>query len=101
MERPMTDVVHSPEFVPGAAMRLRSTQVAARLRAAIMRRIVATRTRRALDCLSDDLLRDNGLTRAEIPFVAEALADGRGDVTRGPSDRLKWRRQLPVPNAFW
>ena len=77
----MTDAVHSPAFAPRAAMRLRSAQVAAWFHATIERRIVAARTRRALAELSDDLLRDNRLTRVDIPFVAEAVARGRGDVT--------------------
>jgi uncharacterized protein YjiS (DUF1127 family) len=84
----MTDVVHSPAFAPGTAMRLRSTQVAAWLRTAIERRIIAARTRRALAGLSDDLLRDNGLTRVDIPFAAEAVASGRGDATLDPSGRV-------------
>jgi uncharacterized protein YjiS (DUF1127 family) len=97
----MTDIVDSPTLAAGSSVRLRFMQAVARLRAFIERRIVAAGTRRALNDLSDDLLRDNGLARGEIRFVAEAAADGRGDVTRGPSDRLNWRRQLPVPNAFW
>ena len=84
----MTDVVHSPAFASGSAVRSRFTQVAAWLRAAIERRIVAARTRRALAGLSDDLLRDNGLTRVDIPFVADAVAYGHGDMTLDPCDRV-------------
>jgi uncharacterized protein YjiS (DUF1127 family) len=84
----MTDVVHAPILATGTTMRLRFTHAAARLRASIERWIVAVGTRRALAGLSDDLLRDNGLTRVDIPFVAEAVASGRGDVTLDPSDRV-------------
>ena len=48
---------------------------------------IARRTRRALDQLPDDLLADIGLTRSDIPFVADALASGFSDPTRDVPDR--------------
>jgi len=37
--------------------------------------VLARATRRALSGLPDDMLKDIGLTRGEIPFVAGAIAD--------------------------
>lgn len=62
--------------------------LAARFGNAFGRAMTAFATRRALDHLPDDLLRDVGLTRSEIPYVADALARGRSDPTRDPQHYL-------------
>jgi uncharacterized protein YjiS (DUF1127 family) len=49
---------------------------AARLVRSLQRALIALSARRTLDALPDDLLRDIGLTRCDIPFVAVALASG-------------------------
>ena len=80
----MTDAVHSPAHVSGTSMRLRLAQAAARLRTAIRRWIVAIGTSRALSALSDAQLRDIGLTRTDIPFVAATTALRQDDAARAP-----------------
>jgi mono/diheme cytochrome c family protein/uncharacterized protein YjiS (DUF1127 family) len=55
---------------------------------ALRRAIAGYRTRCALDALPDDLLRDNGLTRCDVPFVSSVLAAGETDPSRDPSDRV-------------
>ena len=74
MELAMTVVVHPATFVADAASHLRrfATRAGRSLGAAILARA----TRRALNGLPDDLLRDVGLTRRDIPFVADAVACG-------------------------
>jgi uncharacterized protein YjiS (DUF1127 family) len=75
----MTDaVIHTT--TSGAAVRLR--RPATELGSLLRRTILARATRRALDELPDDLLKDIGLTRGEIPFVARALACEHGEPTR-------------------
>ena len=69
----MIAVVH----VANAALRLR--RFAARAGHSLCAAILARATRRALNGLPDDLLRDVGLTRSEIPFVADAVACGGGN----------------------
>jgi uncharacterized protein YjiS (DUF1127 family) len=70
----MTDVTVHPTFPAfRAALTPRSGWFAA-LRRSLDRATMAQSTRRALDELPDNLLRDIGLTRSEIPFVAGALA---------------------------
>jgi mono/diheme cytochrome c family protein/uncharacterized protein YjiS (DUF1127 family) len=59
-----------------------------RLRQSLRRTIAAYRTRLALDALSDEILRDNGLTRCDVPFVSELLAAGEKDPTRDVLDRV-------------
>lgn len=65
-----------------AAMRCK--RIAAELECLLHRAIVAHETRRALNGLPDDLLRDVGLNRCEIPYVAAARVSGGGDRTRHP-----------------
>lgn len=54
----------------------------------LRRVITAYRTRLTLDALPDDILRDNGLTRCDVPFVSQLLAAGEKDPTRDPLDRV-------------
>ena len=60
------------------------------------RALAAYRTRRTLDALPDELLRDVGLTRCDIPFVADTLAAGEKDRTR---DKLHFVNQAAAPCA--
>jgi len=78
----MTPVVHPATFVANAASHCR--RFAVRAGRALGAAILARATRRALNGLPDDLLRDVGLTRSEIPFVAAAVACG---VTAGPEPK--------------
>jgi mono/diheme cytochrome c family protein len=60
--------------------------------------IIARATRRALDELPDDVLRDIGLTRSDIDFVARAFASGQQDPTRDeldPANRSAAVRRAP------
>ena len=79
----MTDVVVHLE---SAALRCR--RFAARLGRSLYRAMIARGTRRALDELPDSILRDIGLTRSDIPFVAVAFASGDRDPTRAALDRF-------------
>lgn len=63
----------------------RFAQSIALLTRPVQRAVTAWWTRRTLDALPDDLLRDVGLTRCDVPFVADRLAAGEQDGTR---DRL-------------
>jgi uncharacterized protein YjiS (DUF1127 family) len=47
-------------------------------------RVMMDRQRRELNQLSDHLLKDIGLSRADIDSIAKHLADGRSDATRRP-----------------
>lgn len=48
-----------------------------------MRRpVLIDRQRRQLNCLSDHILKDIGLSRADIDGIAMHLVDGRADGTR-------------------
>jgi hypothetical protein len=55
--------------------------------APLYRASIASGTRRALDELPDNLLKDIGLARDDIPFVAGELAFPRGDLTRSVAAR--------------
>jgi uncharacterized protein YjiS (DUF1127 family)/cytochrome c553 len=57
----------------------------ARLARSLSRAVSAYRTRRALDAVPENLLRDVGLSRSDIPYVADRIAAGEADATR---DRL-------------
>jgi mono/diheme cytochrome c family protein/uncharacterized protein YjiS (DUF1127 family) len=61
---------------------------AARIGCLFHRALQAHRTRRALNDLPDNLLRDVGLNRSDIDFVADSLASGTDDPTRVPQDQL-------------
>ena len=79
----MSDPVN---LISTAALRLR--QSAALLGRSLARAILARATRRALTELPDDLLRDIGLMRGDIAFVADAIASGDRDLNRDARDRL-------------
>ena len=76
----MTDIVHPASLLSGTASRIR--QLAERFGRSLCAIVLARATRRALSGLPDDMLKDIGLTRGEIPFVAGAIADA---VTGGQS----------------
>jgi uncharacterized protein YjiS (DUF1127 family) len=80
MEHAMTTVVRPAAFVANAARHCR--QFAASAGRLLCAAILARATRRALNGLPDDLLRDVGLTRGEIPFVADTVACAGGQRAR-------------------
>lgn len=83
----MTDVsLYRPVKVLNVATRIRHFIV--RLLLGIERTIVAARVQRELNALPDLMLRDLGLNRGDIRFVAGALAEGKGDSTRPAIDRV-------------
>lgn len=71
-----------------ADTQMRCKNFAARIGCLFYRALEARKTRRALNELPHDLLRDMGLNRADIDFVADALASGRRDPTRDPQDQF-------------
>jgi uncharacterized protein YjiS (DUF1127 family) len=73
----MTDAVLHPHRASGAPSRFR--QFVALLERLLRRAITAHATHRALNDLPDNVLRDIGLTRSEIPFVADMIADAEAD----------------------
>jgi uncharacterized protein YjiS (DUF1127 family) len=50
----------------------------------LLRSIEIQRRRRLLQQMPDYLLKDIGISRADIDYLAEALVDGREDPTRRP-----------------
>ena len=76
----MTALVRPATFAANAL--LYSGQFARSAARSLGAAILARATRRALNGLPDDLLRDVGLTRSEIPFVAAAVACGGGKPAR-------------------
>jgi len=94
MELAMT-IVHPATFAAHAASHLR--RFAARAGRSLGAAILARATRRALNELPDDLLRDVGLTRSDIPFVADAVGCG----SRNPScDARDWLCGSGKPASF-
>jgi uncharacterized protein YjiS (DUF1127 family) len=83
----MTDVVVHPATSSSSAL-LYVRRFAALLRRSLYREMIADDTHRTLDDLPDYLLRDLGLARSEIPFVADALASGCRGQTSDAHDRL-------------
>ena len=65
-------VVHPANMVSGATSRFR--RFVARLERSLLNVALAISTHRALEELPDEVLRDIGLARSEIPFVAGAVA---------------------------
>jgi len=73
MEFVMTNaLVHPASLISGATSRFR--RFAARLERSLRSVAMAHSTYRALEALPDKVLRDIGLARSEIPFVAGAVA---------------------------
>jgi hypothetical protein len=70
----------------GAAMRCYG--FAAHVGWLFRRALKASGTRRALAALPDDILKDVGVSRSEIDFVAGSLASERCDETRDPRGYL-------------
>ena len=106
----MTDVVFErPVKELSVIVRVRGFIV--RLAQAFERAIVAGRVQRELSGLPDILLRDIGLNRSDIRFVADALASGKSDLTRPAVDRinrsaarqrlLRNRDERPAPVAVF
>ena len=82
----MTDVViHPAAFSSGPASHFR--RFAALLERTLYRAIIADGTRQTLDELPDNVLRDLGMARSEIPFAANALASAYTDPTGDAFDR--------------
>ena len=82
----MADVViHRAAFSSGAAANFR--RFAALLERTLYGAVIADGTRRTLDELPDNLLRDMGIARNEIPFAAGALASAYIGPTGGARDR--------------
>lgn len=73
---------------PFSSAAMRCYRLAANLGCLFHRALAAHETRRALADLPDNLLRDVGLHRSEIDFVAESVASERDDPTRDPQDHL-------------
>jgi uncharacterized protein YjiS (DUF1127 family) len=65
-------VIHSPIPVSGLLSRLAS--LGAWLRQALRRAALAERTRRELSGLPDEMLRDIGITRGDIPYIGAVVA---------------------------
>jgi uncharacterized protein YjiS (DUF1127 family) len=77
----MTDAVFHPNsFAAGPTFWF--GRFAVRLGRSLCRAMIARDTRRALDELPDNLLKDLGLARSDIPFIAGALASGDCNSTR-------------------
>ena len=83
----MTDIVISHP-VKELSVTARARQFVVRLAEAFERAIVAGRVQRELNALPDLMLRDIGLNRCDIRFVADALASGKSDLTRPAVDRI-------------
>jgi uncharacterized protein YjiS (DUF1127 family) len=82
METIMTDHALYP---PAFGSRLGQSIV--RLGRSLCRLVMVRRTFHALDELPDYLLKDIGLTRGDIDFVAKAVADASTDTTAGVADK--------------
>jgi uncharacterized protein YjiS (DUF1127 family) len=80
----MTNQILSPAIAARAVAQL--GRAAARAGRGLCAALLARRTRHALGRLPEDLLVDIGLTRGDIAFVADALAEA----ALNPPDRLNW-----------
>jgi len=65
-------VIHSPVPTSGLVSRLAS--LGAWLRQSLRRVALAERTRRELSGLPDEMLRDIGITRGDIPYIGAVVA---------------------------
>jgi mono/diheme cytochrome c family protein/uncharacterized protein YjiS (DUF1127 family) len=87
MESAMTDLaVYRP--VKELSVAARAREFAVRLARALERALVAGQVQRELNALPDLMLRDIGINRSDIQFVADALASGKSDPTRSAVDRV-------------
>ncbi len=69
----MTDaVIHSPVSTSGAFSAIAS--LATRLQRWLQRIALAERTRNELSLLPDEMLRDIGITRGDIPYIGAVVA---------------------------
>ena len=84
----MTDLVFHSTFAAGASWHARLRRFAAPLVRSLYRAMIARQTRRALESLPDYLIRDIGLTRDDIAFVADAVASAQGDPSRDAQHRV-------------
>jgi uncharacterized protein YjiS (DUF1127 family) len=77
----VTDAVfHPTTYASGAISHL--LRFAARLERSLRNATMARSTHRVLEEMPDGVLRDIGVPRSEIPFVAGALASRHWDLTR-------------------
>ena len=81
----MTDIAYPINFTSSTVSRFR--RFVALLERSIHRGTMARGMRRTLDELPDSLLRDMGVARSEIPFVAGALASEHSDPTSDAPER--------------
>ena len=100
----MTDIAaYSTNFAPSAISRLR--RVVELLRRSFDRAATADDTRRALNELPDNVLRDLGLARRDIPFAAGRLACGAGSSRQDGIGRISVESWLGARSAmtprFW
>jgi uncharacterized protein YjiS (DUF1127 family)/mono/diheme cytochrome c family protein len=86
MEFVMTTVAHPGTFAANVASHVR--RLAAWAGRSLCAAILARATRRALNGLPDDLLKDIGLTRSDIPFVVDTIAGADAEPRRSPDRRL-------------
>jgi mono/diheme cytochrome c family protein/uncharacterized protein YjiS (DUF1127 family) len=84
----MTDTVFHSTFATRASWHARLRRLAARLVRSLYRAMIAHQTRRALEALPDNVIRDIGLTRGDIAFVADAVASAQGDPSRDALHRV-------------
>jgi uncharacterized protein YjiS (DUF1127 family) len=83
----MTDAVFHPATLASGAF-LRCVRFAALVGHSLSRAVLADETRPALDELPDNLLKDLGVARNEIPFAAARLSAADEDPARGARDCL-------------
>ena len=72
----MSDAIFHPAILASKEISRTRFGWLAALARSLERAMIAEDTRRALDELPDNLLRDIGLTRREIPFIAGKLLSG-------------------------
>src|SRR4029078_2416348 len=72
----MTDAIFRPTILASTGLSRPRFGWLAALARSLQRAMIAVDTCRALDELPDKLLRDIGLTRSELPFIAGELVSG-------------------------